>query len=196
MSRFLAGFLIGSLVAVGAAFGARALGLLTLEWGPPQVATAAPDGDLQASKREPDPAKRKRKPVRPHSARSHQPGNAEAQSGDDLGAGEARELDLAQGGGEEQLLPREVEQAFDQNFAQVRRCLVLVDTDAPVRGTVKFGLRISGRQGVTRVNLTGPSAVTTGEAGDCLRKAARGLKLRSFNGPDMVVHYPVVLSPG
>jgi len=46
---------------------------------------------------------------------------------------------------------------------------------------------------VARVNLQGPAAVTGGECGDCLRTAARNAQFPSFDGPDMVVHYPLTL---
>jgi hypothetical protein len=62
-----------------------------------------------------------------------------------------------------------------------------------VSGKLVFGLRISGQSGVTRVNLEGPAAITRSEAGDCLRKAARSIRFRTFNGPDMLVRYPLTL---
>jgi hypothetical protein len=117
----------------------------------------------------------------------------EATTGDDLGGPETRNLEAAQAGGEEQLTGREIEQGFDSVFPQVKRCLILAAGDEPVSGKIVFGLRISGHGGVTKVNLQGPSAITQSEAGGCLRKAAQGIRFRSFNGPDMLVHYPVTL---
>jgi hypothetical protein len=114
-------------------------------------------------------------------------------SGDDLGGPDSRELAAATAGGEEQLMGSEIESGFDSVFPQVRRCLMLAAGDDVVTGKVVFGLRINGKGGVERVNLQGPSAVTQGEAGDCLRKAARAIRFRSFNGPDMLVHYPLTL---
>jgi hypothetical protein len=46
---------------------------------------------------------------------------------------------------------------------------------------------------VEKVNLNGPSAITRSEAGSCLAQAARGIQFRSFNGPDMLVSYPLTL---
>jgi hypothetical protein len=70
---------------------------------------------------------------------------------------------------------------------------MLAAGDEPARGKLVFGLRITGEGKVSAVNLSGPSSVSQGEAGSCLRKAATGMKFRSFNGPDMVVHYPLNL---
>ncbi len=54
-------------------------------------------------------------------------------------------------------------------------------------------MRIAGTGRVTRVNLQGPAAVTSGDAGDCLRNAARRIRFPSFDGPEMIVHYPITL---
>jgi hypothetical protein len=75
----------------------------------------------------------------------------------------------------------------------VRRCLVLMAGDDPVRGRVTFGLRIAPTGQVRAVQLQGPAAATTGEAGDCLRAAARALRFPSFDGPEMVARYPLHL---
>jgi hypothetical protein len=56
-----------------------------------------------------------------------------------------------------------------------------------------FGLRISGASGVTAVNLRGPGAITQSEAGTCMQKAARAMRFRRFDGPDMLVHLPMAL---
>jgi hypothetical protein len=117
----------------------------------------------------------------------------EATTGDDLGGPEAHNLEAAHGGGEEQLQGHEIEQGFDGVFPQVKRCLMLAAGDEPLTGRIVFGLRISGHGGVTAVNLQGPGMITQGEAGDCLRRAARGIRFRTFNGPDMLVHYPLTL---
>jgi hypothetical protein len=114
-------------------------------------------------------------------------------SGDDLRENEARNVNMGANGGEEQLRGTEIEQGFDGVFPQVRRCLMLAAGDEPAQGKLVFGLRISAEGKVTAVNLSGPSTVTQGEAGACLRKAAQAMHLRSFHGPDMVVHYPLNL---
>jgi ribonuclease I len=102
-------------------------------------------------------------------------------------------LDVAAAGGEEQLRGTEIEQAFDTAFSQVRRCLVLAASDEPVHGKLIFGLRIANDGRVAGVNLSGPSALTQGDAGACLRSAASSMHFRAFQGPDMVVRYPLTL---
>ncbi len=116
-----------------------------------------------------------------------------ATTGDDLGENDPRELNAGAEGGEQQLTGAQVDGAIDQSFGRIRRCLVLVPEDAPSRGRVTFGLRIAGSGRVTRVNLRGPAAVTRSEAGDCLRQAARAIRFPSFDGPEMIVHYPITL---
>ena len=138
------------------------------------------------------PSRRKRGRARA-GARKERRYSGEATSGDDLGDPELRNLEAAQAGGEEQLLGSEIERGFDSVFPQVRRCLMLAAGEEPVTGKIVFGLRITGAGGVERVNLQGPAAITQSEAGDCLRKAAREIRFRRFNGPDMLVHYPLTL---
>ena len=162
----------------------------------PNTKAASPDAGVEeetaTTDGKPDKRKRRARGGRKTGPRERRlTGNSTA--GDDLGGPETRELNAAEGGGEEQLLGREIEQGFDSVFPQVKRCLMLAAGDEPVTGKIVFGLRITGQGGVTRVNLQGPSAVTQGESGECLRKAARGIHYRSFNGPDMLVHYPLTL---
>ena len=116
-----------------------------------------------------------------------------ATSGDDLGENDPRELNAGAEGGEQQLTGAQIDSTIDGSFGRIRRCLVLVPEDAPSRGRVTFGLRIAGSGRVTRVNLRGPAGVTRSEAGDCLRQAARALRFPSFDGPEMIVHYPITL---
>jgi hypothetical protein len=188
--RFLAGFALASLVWLGALLGGVSLGVFTIDFT--SDAPPADDAVAQAPAAKKNTPERRRKRS-PPPAREGRRLSGESTAGDELGPDGLRNLDLNSQGGEEQLLDREIEQAFDQSFAQIRRCLILAAGDEPVRGTLTFGLRISGREGITRVNLKGPSAITQSEAGECLRKAVRAMQLRSFNGPDMVVHYPLTL---
>jgi hypothetical protein len=113
--------------------------------------------------------------------------------GDDLRESEARVVDGTRGGGEEQLGGAEIDRAFDAAMGRVRRCLLLVPEDASASGRLVFGLRIAGSGRVTAVNLSGPAAVAGGEAGECLRGVARGLSFRRFDGPEMLVRYPIEL---
>jgi hypothetical protein len=188
--RFLAGFLAASLLWCGLIF-AHSRGIIDINLEPNAQPAALDAGVEQEINGQREPGKRKR--VTRKSARKDRRLTGEATSGDDLGDPQARDLDVANAGGEEQLLGSEIERGFDAVFPQVRRCLMLAAGDEPVSGRVTFGLRISGQSGVTRVNLQGPAAITQGEAADCLRKAARGIQFRKFNGPDMLVHYPLTL---
>lgn len=179
----------------GALLFAHAKGYIDINLEPEAPAIAAVEETAEPEDDSPDPQRKRRR------ARKGVGGNkddrrrlsGDALSGDDLGDPELRQLNAAQAGGEEQLLGSEIERGFDSVFPQVKRCLMLAAGDEPVSGKLVFGLRISGQTGVTRVNLEGPAAITRSEAGDCLRKAARSIRFRSFNGPDMLVHYPLTL---
>ena len=169
---------------------AHASGLVDLGISPPEeevVAAAEVESDDPA---EPNARKRKKSGARPTNKKRY---TGNSTTGDDLGGAETRNLEAANAGGEEQLLGTEIERGFDGVFPQIRRCLMLAAGEDEVSGKLVFGLRIEGAAGVTKVNLAGPSAITQGEAGDCLRKAARSIAFRRFNGPDMLVHYPVPL---
>lgn len=190
MPRFLAGFLTACLLWGGLVF-AYSRGIIDIDLEPNEPVPAEAASVEPALDDKPGPGKRKRTPRK--GVRKDRRLSGDALTGDDLGDPETRNLDVANAGGEEQLLGSEIERGFDSVMPQVRRCLVLVDTDEPVSGKVSFGLRISGQSGVTRVNLQGPAVITQSEAGDCLRKAARGIQFRRFNGPDMILQFPLTL---
>ena len=137
------------------------------------------------------PRKKKRKWRKKKRQGPRYSGNAT--TGDRLGGPGTRDLNAAQGGGEEQLLDNEIEAGFDQIFPKIRRCLMLVESEDPVRGKLMFGMRIAGTGRITKVNINGPAVVTRSEAGGCMRQAAKSLQFRSFNGPDMLVHLPITL---
>jgi hypothetical protein len=190
--RFVAGFVSASLLWGGFVYGySQGLIDISLEPDAPPEATAT---DVVA---EPEAPADKSKRPRRRKAGSRSKGEAtpmgDSLTGDDLGENDARSVDMNGTGGEEQLRGTEIEQGFDSVFSQVRRCLVLAAGDEPVQGKVVFGLRVAGTGRVKAVNLNGPSAVTQGDSGACLRKAASSIQFRSFNGPDMVVHYPLTL---
>lgn len=198
MLRFLAGFAVASLLWGGFVF-AYSRGLLNISLEPDAKAEVrdAEAGDESASDGSGPGRKKRGNRARRSSADGHKPSSrqyhGDSTSGDDLGGPDQRNLDVTHAGGEEQLQGHEIEQGFDSVFPQVKRCLMLAAGDEPVSGKIVFGLRISGHGGVTRVNLQGPSGITQSEAGDCLRKAALGIHFRSFNGPDMLVHFPLTL---
>lgn len=189
VSRFLAGFVTASVVwGVGVWLYLEG----AFEPDPPAVAAAPELADAGVAEMEGDaPRRRRRRGARGGAGGGPVPTGV-ATTGDDLGADDPRNLDMASGG-EEQLPSAEIERAMDGAFGQIRRCLILAAGDDPVTGTLTFGLRIEPTGRISRVNLRGPAAVTTGEAGDCLRTAARRVQLRSFEGPPMIVHYPVTL---
>jgi hypothetical protein len=191
--RFLAGFLAASLLWGGFLL-AYSRGLINIDLEPSAKDDAAGGAVGDSTETEAEaPGRKKRSGHARRAAPKQRRYSGESTSGDDLGGPEARNLEAAKAGGEEQLTGHEIEQGFDGVFSQVKRCLILAAGDEPVSGKIVFGLRIAGHGGVTKVNLQGPSAITQSEAGDCLRKAAMGIRFRSFNGPDMLVHFPLTL---
>ena len=190
MSRFLAGFLTAS-VLWGVAVWLFVEGVFESD-EPELVVGAAPDAGLEEAADEDSPRRRRRRGRRGGAAGGGPVPTGIATSGDDLGEDDPRMLDMAEGG-EEQLPSSEIERGMDEAFGRIRRCLVLAAGDDPVSGRLTFGLRIEPNGSISRVNLRGPAAVTTGDAGDCLRQAVRQVRFRSFQGPVMVVHYPITL---
>ena len=192
VSRFWAGFGLASLLWAGA--GAY---LFYVEgFAPPAPVEAEPIAEApeveEAPEEEPAPRRRRRRRRRAR-AEGRQTPTGSATVGDDLGEDEMRTLDMGGTGGEQQLRPAQIESAFDDGMGGIRRCLVLIEGGADVRGRITFGLRIAPSGSVERVRLSGPRAATTGEAGGCLQRAARGLRFDSFDGPPRVVNYPITL---
>lgn len=195
MLKFVAGFIAASLLWIGLLVAVKQ-GFVNLDLSPPdeviepdEVASAdAPSDDATATKRKRKP--RRRSGGDRGSSRRYE---GESSVGDDLGGPEARNLDVGTAGGEQQLLGSEIERGFDQAMPSIRRCLILAASDEPVTGKLVFGVRIGGSGRIEKVNLKGPSAITQSEAGSCLTSAARSIQFRSFNGPDMLVSYPLTL---
>lgn len=173
---------------------------LGLGWGPPPGIESVP---VEVAAAEEAPVEEEAAGPRRRRDRARSGGGArrgeeavpsgEATIGDDLREGEMRTLDGEGTGGEEQLSGAEVEAGFDGAMGRIRRCFLLAPGDEPVTGTLTFGLRIAGTGRVSAVNLSGPRALTSGEPGDCLRDAARGIAFPTFDGPEMVVRYPITL---
>lgn len=113
------------------------------------------------------------------------------ESGDELGEGSSREVDVGDEGNEERLSSQEIDSAFGPAMPGIRRCLLHLDSDQEGGGRVTFGLRISGSGRASAVRLHGPSALTTGAVGSCLRRAGSAIRFPAFDGPDMVVRYPI-----
>jgi hypothetical protein len=197
VSRYAAGFLTASVLWGAAAAVAWAVWLRPAETLVVASAPSAIDAGVAAEEAPRRRRRRRRGRKRGRGARSPGPSSAELArietTGDDLGGAEPRTLDLEGSGGEEQLSGSQIESGMDAAMGGIRRCLVLAAGDEPVRGRLTFGLRVASSGRVGRVNLRGPRAVTGGECGDCLRRAARRARFPSFDGPDMVVHYPLTL---
>lgn len=156
-----------------------------------EVAEPTSEGSARGVRRPPS-GERRRARLAGEARPTGEPGG-EGSVGDELDDSSARELDLGGTGGEEQLPASAIESAFDAGMPAIRRCLVLVDSDEPTLGTLRFQLRISPEGGVAGARLRGPSAVTSGEAGECLVSAARALPFPAFDGPEMDVSYPLHL---
>jgi len=198
--RFLAGFAAASLLWVGAAAALH----LGLGWGPPPEEPTAPLGAEPEAMPEPEAATAGRRRIRRQRVERPASGGGggspgarvptgEATTGDDLREGEMRVVDGMATGGEEQLTGPQIDAGLDGAMGRIRRCFLLAAGDDAVTGTLTFGMRIAGSGQVTAVNLSGPAAVTTGEAGDCLRGAVRAVRFPSFDGPEMLVRYPITL---
>ncbi len=195
MARFFAGFFLASLLWGGLGY-AHFVGWLD-GWGdeqePQEQAAVSSDAGVIDDAGPVAMRRRRRRTRRGRMRANGRDWSGEGVSGDDLGEDAPREIDGAGQGGEQQLSGAQIEAGFDQVFGRIRRCLVLVPEDAPAHGRVVFGLRIASSGRVTRVNLRGPRAVTQSEAGTCLRQAARAISFPSFDGPEMVVRYPLTL---
>ena len=68
-------------------------------------------------------------------------------------------------------------------MGRIRRCLILVPSDGEITGKLVFGMRVGSDGKPRAVNLSGPSIVTGGESGSCLRSAAQGIQLRRVQRP-------------
>ncbi|MCB9591527.1 MAG: hypothetical protein H6719_02235 [Sandaracinaceae bacterium] len=195
MSRFWAGFSVASLVWVAAG----AYLYFGLGFAPPVEEPLVVDSEPEEVEVEPEapptkaPRRRRRRRGAAAASRRGETPTGNATTGDDLGEDEMRTVDMGGSGGEQQLSGAQVDAGFDTVMGGIRRCLVLIPGDADVHGRVTFGLRIAGSGQVTRVSLSGPRAATTGECGSCLQRTARSIRFPSFDGPEMVVRYPLTL---
>ena len=196
--RFFLGFLTASVIW-GALATLAYLGILPFP-------SARPAGEeevaavTEATVEEPDPSgKSKHRKVKRARAgagtsvggRDRSGDQNEQQVGDDLDWGGARQVNM--GAGEEQLSGKEIESGFDSVMNKIRRCLILVPADGEIKGQLLFGMRVGGDGRPRAVQLTGPSIVTGGESGSCLRETAQSIRFATFDGPDMLFKYPVTL---
>jgi hypothetical protein len=198
VTRFLAGFAVGSIIWGGAV----AYLIVAEGYGPPpadepeSVEVAAADAPVTAEE-EASPRRRRRRGSTGSTGAStgstERLPTGDATTGDDLGEGELRIIDGAGSGGEEQLTGAEIDHGFDTVMPRIRRCFILAAAEAEVTGRLTFGLRIAGSGHVSAVNLGGPAVLTTGDCGECLRDTARAIQFPTFDGPEMVVRYPITL---
>jgi hypothetical protein len=185
VGRFFTGFLFASLLWGGAAV-VYFSGVFESQ---PEVA-AAPPPDAGVEAEEERPRRRKRGSRRSRRRTKVVP-TGDAVTGDDLREDLPQEIDLGASGGDERLSSSQIDAAFGQAMGRVRRCVLLAPEEAEVRGRVTFGMRIRPNGQVSAVRLSGPAVLTTGEAGSCMRRAARAVRFPSFDGQEMVVRYPV-----
>lgn len=198
MAKFFSGFGVATVLWLLVGGGLVA----GLGWGPPPPEPMEEEEEVVVAETETEPTEatpRRRRRARraadqggTESTRGETP-RGEATTGDDLREGEMRTIDGEGTGGEAQLTGGQIDTAFDGAMPRIRRCFVLAAGDDPVSGRLTFGMRIAGSGEVSAVSLSGPAAVTTGECGDCLRAAARGIRFPSFDGPEMVARYPITL---
>ncbi len=194
MKQFIAGFLVASLIWVGVLCVMEREALFGVVSASDQ---STPDGGLYPeTETESAKKKGKKKGRRGRKRPGAKPGggssvDGHAQSGEDVGSPGSGSLDLGGSGKEEQLKEAEIDRGIDRVFKGIERCLVLVPAEASASGRVVVGMRISGSGQVTKVNLKGPGPLVTGEAGGCIRRAVKSITYRTFDGPDMVVNYPI-----
>lgn len=201
MKGFFFGFLVASLLGVAALY-AQSRGLIAPfpEEADTQGALSTDEGtDGEVAAAEEKRSKRRKRPgqrrgkaqARPFPAGGAGYDTSQVTVGDDLNGRAPRELTMG-AGAEEQLTNAEIDQGIDRVFRGIQRCLILVPSDAPATGRVTLGMHIAPSGNVTKVNLSGPATIVQGESGACIRKAVRSIRYPSFDGPDMVVHYPIV----
>jgi hypothetical protein len=190
---FLLGFTVASLLWGGGVLLYRT-GTLS-SWLDGGVALAPEsstnDGNVDGGLSRDDTKRRRRRRRRQGRHRSSEPPRGNAVTGDDLNGDGPREVDLSQAGGEQQLSSAQIDGAFDQRMAGIRRCLLLVPAEHSAAGRVVFGLRITPEGTTEAVQLSGPAVLTTGAVGDCLHRTARAIVFPAFEGPPMVARYPI-----
>lgn len=113
------------------------------------------------------------------------------ETGDDLEAAGPRELDMESAGAEARLSPGQIDSAFGRSMPAIRRCLLLLETEASGRGRVVFSMRVAGSGQPTAVRLSGPRSLVSGAVGGCLRRTGRGIRFPAFDGTETTFSYPI-----
>jgi hypothetical protein len=192
VSRYVLGFVSASVLWAIAAY-AVIEGYVDLNLKPTKTIRDDEPTPPSDQKQQADKPSRRNKSRRRSAFQANKRPYRSVLAGDSLGEDEVRSVDMVGNSGEQQLTDYEVEQGIDGVFNKVRRCLFLAANEEPVKGRVVLGMRIEGTGRVTKLNLRGPSPVVQGEAGGCLRSTITSIQFRTFNGPAMVVHYPITL---
>lgn len=189
MRHFVAGFVVASVLWAGV-FYLNSTGALD-EYLPADEESSEAVAQAQESVKTKGKRKKRKRRKKRRTADGRDVDRRQVSTGDDLDWGGAQAVDM--NAGEERLTGAEIDAGFDSVFGRIRRCLLLVPGNADVSGKLIFGMRVAGNGRPKAVNLSGPAYVTRGESGTCLRKAARGIRFATFDGPDMVFKYPVDL---
>jgi len=198
MKQFLLGVLVASLVWVGVLY-AQSAGVFEIFGageGEEVVVDAGVVETAVVEQSEGDGAKQKKRKMR-RGGKKRRPGGAayaagEGEVGDAIGGPGSHELSMGESGGQEQLSPAQIDKGIDRVWNGIQRCLVLVPSDLPATGRVVLGMHIAPGGRVTRVGLRGPNPIVQGESGACIRRAVKSIQYPSFDGPEMVAHYPIV----
>jgi hypothetical protein len=200
MKKFVAGFVVGSAVWLAVLY-AQSTGRLDLfgsdEATGPEI-VMLPETEVLSTEGKPKRRGKRRKAKRRRTGGNRQaaadPGydTGEGFMGDDLGSPGTREVAMGGAGREEQLSSAQIDRGIDRVFRGIERCLVLVPSNAPATGKLVLGMHIASSGRVTKVNLKGPNVLIKGEAGACFRRTVKTIRFDGFDGPDMIVHYPII----
>ena len=198
MKQFLLGVLVASVVWVGVLF-AQSAGVIDILGAGDDEVVAVDAGVIEtAVAAEPSgDEKKKKKRKQRRGGKKKRPGGAayaagDGRVGDEIGGPGSQELSMGEVGGQEQLSAAEIDRGIDRVWNGIQRCLVLVPSDLPATGKVVLGMHIAPDGRVTRVGLRGPNPIVQGESGGCIRRAVKSIRYPSFDGPEMVAHYPIV----
>jgi hypothetical protein len=198
MRQFLLGVLVASVVWAGVLL-AQAAGVIDIFGDGGDEAPVVPDAGVEtavASESEGDEQRKRRGKKRRPGRRRKSGGAAYAAgdgvAGDEIGGPGSQELAMDEAGGQQQLSEAQIDRGIDTVWHGIQRCLVLVPSDLPATGRVVLGMRIAPSGRVTRVGLRGPNPIVQGESGACIRRAVKSIEYPSFDGPEMVAHYPIV----
>jgi hypothetical protein len=197
MKQFLLGVLVASVVWVVVLY-AQSTGWIEFFGEDEPVVVVADAGVMEtAAAPAPDGDGSKKRKQRRGGTKKRRPGGAayaagEGEVGDNIGGAGAQELAMGEAGGQQQLSPAQIDRGIDTVWNGIQRCLVLVPSDLPATGKIVVGMHIAPSGRVTKVGLRGPNPIVQGACGGCIRRAVESIQYPSFDGPEMVAHYPIV----